>query len=140
MPTQASFIAFLLDQLAALPGVQARQMFGEYAVYVHDKLPILVCDDTVYLKPTPAGQALLDPDAAMGAPYPGAKDHLRLGADTLEDADRLVALVRATAEALPAPRPKKPKARAPKPKPAGPKPPGSKPPGSKAAGPKAPKA
>ena len=55
MATRQSTIDFLLDQLADLPGVRARKMFGEYALYLDEKVVALVCDDQLFLKPTPAG-------------------------------------------------------------------------------------
>ena len=109
MATRQSTIDFLLDQLADLPGVRARKMFGEYALYLDEKVVALVCDDQLFLKPTPAGRALLGEGAREGEAYPGAKPSLLLGPDDLENAERLSALVRATAAALPAPKPKKPK-------------------------------
>ncbi len=39
MATSQETVDFLLDQLRALPGVRARKMFGEYALYVEDNEP-----------------------------------------------------------------------------------------------------
>ncbi len=103
MTTSKDFVAYILEQLEPLP-VRARAMFGEYGLYCDEKIVALICNDTVFLKPTPASQALPD-----GPPYEGAKDYKVVAADTLEDSAALRALVQATAEALPAPKPKKPK-------------------------------
>mgnify|MGYP000878845463 CR=1 FL=1 len=54
------------------------------------------------------GRALL-PDAGEGAPCDGARPHLMVPGDVIEDADRLEALARATADALPTPKPKRAK-------------------------------
>lgn len=108
MGTSASTIDFLLDQLAPLSGVSSRKMFGEYALYVDGKVVGLVCDDQLFLKITPAGKELVGERYQEGPPYPGAKPHL-LVTEGIEDADWLCELVRRTAEALPAPQPKKPK-------------------------------
>ncbi|MEY4549284.1 MAG: hypothetical protein RL685_5479 [Pseudomonadota bacterium] len=106
MGTRASTIEFVLDQLAGLRGVRARKMFGEYAVYYEEKVVGLVCDDQLFIKITPAGQALLGDQLEEGEPYPGAKPALLVGPDQLEDHERLCALVRVTAKALPEPRPR----------------------------------
>ena len=71
MGTSASTIDHLLDTLAALP-LTARKMFGEYAVYLDGKVVALVCDDQLFLKPTPGAQAAL-PDCPTAPPYPGAQ-------------------------------------------------------------------
>ncbi|WP_084125704.1 TfoX/Sxy family protein [Demequina sp. NBRC 110054] len=105
MATSRQTIDHLLEQLAPLD-VRARAMFGEYGLYCDDRFVGLVCDDTVYLKPTPVTEGF-----AQGEPYPSAKPHPIVDADALEDPDRLRELFAATAEALPAPKPKRPRSR-----------------------------
>ena len=107
MATSASTIDHLFDALAALP-LSARKMFGEYAVYLDGKVVALVCDDQLYLKPTPGARAAL-PDTPTGAPFPGAKSYL-IVTDALDDPDRVVAALKAVAADLPTPKPKRPKA------------------------------
>lgn len=104
MSTRPETLDFLLDQLGELPGLRTRRMFGEYCVYVDDKPVAFVCDDQLYVKPTPAGQALL-PEPVWGKFYDKAKPHLLLSADRWDDRDLLRALLMATAEALPRPQP-----------------------------------
>ena len=104
MSTRPETLDFLLDQLGDLPGLRTRRMFGEYCVYVDDKPVAFVCDDQLYVKPTPAGQALL-PEPVWGKFYDKAKPHLLLTADRWDDRDLLRALLMATAEALPRPKP-----------------------------------
>ena len=112
MATSARTVEFLLDQLRAVRDVSARKMFGEYAIYVGDKVVALVCDDQMFVKITDGGKALVGARYKEGLAYPGAKPSLLVSADDIEDADRLAELVRITAAALPAPRPKpKPKAK-----------------------------
>lgn len=109
MATSQSTIDFLLDQLAGLPRVRARRMFGEYAVYCQEKVVALVCDNQLFVKITPAGKALMGARYAEGHAYPGARPSMVVGAEEIEDADRLCELLRVTAAALPAPRPKGPR-------------------------------
>lgn len=106
MGTRAETISHILDALAPLPLI-ARKMFGEYALYLDSKVVALVCDDQLFLKPTPGAQAILT-DCPTGHPYPGAKLHL-LVTDALDDPDPVIAALKAVATETPAPKPKKPK-------------------------------
>ena len=106
MSTRPDTITHLLDSLTLLP-LTARKMFGEYALYLDGKVVALVCDDQLFLKPTPGALAAL-PDCPQGIPYPGAKVHL-LVTDALDDPDPVIAALKAIAADLPVPKPKKPK-------------------------------
>jgi TfoX/Sxy family transcriptional regulator of competence genes len=112
MSTAAATIDHLLDTLSDLP-LSARKMFGEYALYLDGKVVALVCDDQLFLRPTPRAIAIL-PEAPLAPPYPGAKAHL-LVTDALDDPAPVIAALRLLAEDLPAPKPKKPKPKKPKP-------------------------
>ncbi len=79
-------------------------MFGEFALYVDAKVVALVCDDTLFVKPTAPGKALLD-TTDEAPPYPGARPHFRI-TEQLDDRELLQQLLVATANALPAPKPK----------------------------------
>ena len=107
MSTSLSTIDFLLDQLTGLADVHARKMFGEFALYCGDKVVALVCDNQLFVKITPPGKALVGAGYQEGEAYPGAKPSLLIGADLIEDSDRLCELIRVTAAALPPPKPKK---------------------------------
>lgn len=106
MSTRAETIEHLLDALAPLP-LSARKMFGEYALYLDGKVVALVCDDQLFLKPTPGALAAL-PGCPQGHPYPGAKPHL-LATDALDDPDPVVAALDAIATETPALKPRKPR-------------------------------
>lgn len=110
MSTQQRTVDFLLAQMAGAGSLAARPMFGEYAVYADGKVVALICDDQLYVKPTPAGRALLGAGWPEAPPYGGAKPALLISGDRWDDRDWLAALVRATADALPAPKAKAPKA------------------------------
>lgn len=110
MSTQASTVAFVVEQMAAAGSISARPMFGEYGVYCDGKIVALICDDQLFVKPTKAGRAFIGtPEEAP--PYPGAKPSFLISADGLEDADWLAELIRLSADELPMPKPKKPKAK-----------------------------
>jgi len=104
----------LLDQLSAQAGVHARKMFGEYALYLGDKVVALVCDNQLFVKITAPGKALVGAAYQEGEAYPGAKPSMLIGGDLIEDADCLCELIRATAAALPPPKPMKLKTKLPK--------------------------
>jgi len=105
--TSQSTIDFLLDQLSSLPGIHARKMFGEYALYCDERVVALVCDNQLFVKPTTPGKAAAAGDYQEGEAYPGAKPSLLIGGDLIEDDERLCELIRVTAAALPPPKPKK---------------------------------
>ena len=107
MSTRPATITDLLDALSDLPGLSARKMFGEYALYLGAKVVALVCDNLLFIKPTPGALALI-PSPVMAPPYPGAKDHICLEG-ALDDPDLTMTALRAVAADLPDPKPKAPK-------------------------------
>lgn len=114
MATRQSTIDFLIDQLSSLPSIRSRKMFGEYALYCDEKVVALVCDDQLFVKITSEGKAFVGKSYQEGYAYPGAKASILIGADDLEDHERLCELIRVTADALPPVRPRKPKTSTPK--------------------------
>ena len=109
MATDPSFAAFVAEQASDAGDVHVRRMFGEYALYLGDKVVGLLCDDQVFLKPTEGGGALLE-RVVEAPPYPGARPYLLLG-EELDDRALLAALLQRTAAELPEPKPKRPKAK-----------------------------
>jgi TfoX/Sxy family transcriptional regulator of competence genes len=106
MATRAQTIEDFADALRELHGLSTRKMFGEYAVYLHGKVVALICDDLLYIKPTPGALAVVK-DPTMAPPYPGAKDHICM-AEALDEPDLTIAALRAVAADLPEPKPKAP--------------------------------
>ena len=100
MASSASTIAFILDQLSDCRTVTAKKMFGEYGIYLSEKMFALVCDDQFFLKPTSAGRALLA-SVVEAPPYPGAKPCFLIDAESWEDRELMCQLAKATAAALP---------------------------------------
>jgi TfoX/Sxy family transcriptional regulator of competence genes len=106
MATDASFADYVLGQVELPPGrVSLRKMFGEYALYVDDRVVALLCDDQLFLKPLEPLRARLG-RVDEAAPYPGAKPHFRI-ADELERPAELTALLLEAARLLPVPKGKK---------------------------------
>lgn len=108
MSTRKETVAYLLSQLEPLD-VRSRAMFGEYALYLGEKIVAFICADTLFLKPTGAAYGYHD-HLTLAPPYPGASDYLAVGGDLIEDPDRLQALVVATAELVPPPKPRRARA------------------------------
>jgi TfoX/Sxy family transcriptional regulator of competence genes len=99
------FADYVLEQLRGVPRASHRKMFGEYAVYVGEKVVALICDNQLFVKPTAAGAALLGAPT-LAPPYPGAKPHHLIEGE-LDDAEFMARLVTAIAAELPTARPKK---------------------------------
>lgn len=112
MATNPLTVETIEGQLATLAGVRTRKMFGEYALYLDDKLVALICDDRLFLKMTEPGLRFID-DPMGEPPYPGAKNYLPVPREKWADAEWMGRLVRETADALPVPKPKKPKVKKP---------------------------
>jgi TfoX/Sxy family transcriptional regulator of competence genes len=99
---------FLLDVLSDSQQVSSRRMFGEYCLYYAGRPVGLVCDGQLFLKPSEAGRRLMkEPDE--GAPFPGARPHLRISPDLWDDRSWMNTLVRATFDNLPPSKQPKPR-------------------------------
>lgn len=104
MATDAEFVEFLADQMAGAGEIAFRKMFGEYALYCDGKVVALVCDNQLFVKPTPGGRAHIG-EPVEAPPYPGAKSSFLIEA-AFEDREWIAALIRLTARELPPPKPK----------------------------------
>lgn len=112
MGTSKEFISYVLESLNHLEGISARMMFGEYALYLYNRVIGFVCDDQVFVKILPGSIRVLGEDAPTGEAYPGSKPYFIV--DDIEDSDLMTRLFRAIYDEVPEPQPKKPR----KPKPA----------------------
>lgn len=105
MATDRIFVDYVMEQAGLGSRLTMRRMFGEYAFYVDGKVVAFGCDNSLFLKPT-AVAARLVPHAPMRPPYPEAKDYPVID-ELLDDGDALRIVLLATADELPAPKPKK---------------------------------
>lgn len=111
MATDRDFIDYVAEQLALDDRLSHRKLFGEYALYVDEKVVAFACDNSLFVKPSTAVAALA-PGLPQRPPYPGAKDY-PVADELLDDADALRQLILETAARMPAPKlraPRKPKA------------------------------
>ena len=106
MATTLSTAEFLMDQVSDAGAVRIRKMFGEYALYVDDKVVALICDEQLFVKPTEAGRQWIG-DIEESPPYPGAKDYFRIDEAHWDDRMWMSDLMRKTADELSLPKRKK---------------------------------
>jgi TfoX/Sxy family transcriptional regulator of competence genes len=109
MASSIDTVQYIIDQARLGSRLACKKMFGEFALYLDDKIVALICDNQLFLKPTLEGRAYLGMVSEV-APYPGAKKFFVLAAE-LDDHDRLSEALKITAAALPKPKPKPVRAR-----------------------------
>lgn len=106
MASHQSTADVILEQAAGAGAVTAKKMFGEYGLFLDGKMIALVCDDRLFMKPTPAGRKHIGA-VHEEAPYPGAKPCFVVPGDLWDEADWLAELFRVTAAGLPMPAAKR---------------------------------
>lgn len=105
MATGQDFVEFVVEQVGLGSRMTFKKMFGEYALYLDGKVVAFACDNSLFIKPSPAASALV-PGLPQRPPYPGAKDY-PVADELLDDADGLRRLITDTAALMPAPKPPK---------------------------------
>ena len=107
MSTTADFVAYVQELAQLGERLTTHRMFGEYALYVDEKVVGFACDNTLFIKYLDQTTGLT---AALpaGEAYPGSRPYAIADA-LLDEPKRLQALLLATAAALPPPRPKRPR-------------------------------
>jgi TfoX/Sxy family transcriptional regulator of competence genes len=106
MASKQSTVDYLFEQVLCADRMRYRRMFGEYAIYLNEKVIGFVCDDQLFVKPTKAGKVYIG-EVEEAPPYPGAKMYFYISSDHWEDRDWLTGLFLQTAEELPLPKRKK---------------------------------
>lgn len=99
MASSREFVDYIMGQIAKAGSVTCKKMFGEYGVYIDNKIVALVCDNNLYVKPTDGGRSFIG-DVREAAPYPGAKPYYLID-DRIEDHEWISELIRITARELP---------------------------------------
>ena len=87
MASHQAFVDYVTEQLRAAGKIRARSMFGEYGLYCNECFFAVICDDQLFVKRTPQGEAAF-PQLPKAPPYPGAKASLLV--EDVEDRDALV--------------------------------------------------
>jgi len=107
MASTPDFIEYVCEQIAGAGEVRSKKMFGEYMVYVNDKPILLICDNTVFVKQLDCLAAEMK-NAAVGTPYPGARQHYILDIDDTAFSRKIVHILEAITP-IPVPKPRKKK-------------------------------
>ncbi len=105
MATDASFAESVPDLARLGDRLACRRMFGEYGYHLDGVFIALACDNSLFLKQTPAIETL-GLDFPMRPPYPGAKPYPVVD-ELLDDPETLNALLLETLKHLPPPKARK---------------------------------
>ena len=107
MASKQTIADYILEQIAGAGEVSARKMFGEYAIYANGKTVALLCDNNLFVKPTPGGRTS-GAACEEALPFPGAKPYLLSSSpeEKWDDHKWLTRLIQITASELPPPKPK----------------------------------
>ena len=100
MASNADLVQYITEQCSGAGEIVAKKMFGDYGIYCNGKIFGLICDDSLYIKPTAQVRPLLR-NVDMRPPYEGAKDYFYIA--DIDDREYLTTLVRETYKALPEP-------------------------------------
>ncbi len=93
MASNPDFVQYVVDQCSTAGNIAVRKMFGDYGLYCNGVIVGLMCDNSLYLKPTAAVKDLLR-EEVMRPPYPGAKDYFLI--TDVDDWEYLARLVKET--------------------------------------------
>ena len=97
MASHQDFVDYVAEQLRESGSIRSRKMFGEYGLYCDDIFFAVICDDQLFIKVTPAGEAAF-PNLSKVPPYAGANDYIWV--EDVDDRDTMTALTRLTCQAL----------------------------------------
>lgn len=104
MASHQDFVNYVIDQLRTSGDIRSRKMFGEYGLYCNDIFFAVICDNQLFIKITPEGEASF-PSLPKAPPYDGAKDSFLV--KDVDDIEMLTKLVAITCESLQLHAPKK---------------------------------
>ncbi len=97
MASHPDYVAYVVEQLRDAGSVCARKMFGEYGLFCDGTFFGVICDDQLFIKITPQGEAAF-PDLPKAPSHEGASDSFLI--EDVDDPTMAVELTRITCEAL----------------------------------------
>lgn len=106
MATDKEFITYLLDTLRPVGSLSVKGMFGEYALYLDEKVLGFVCDNQLFLKITDAGRTVLGDEVVEAPAYPGSKPYFLI--ESVEDSEFMTELIHKSWQELPFKKTKSP--------------------------------
>lgn len=104
MPSDKSYLDFILEQLSGLEGLSFKPMMGEFLLYYRQKIIGGIYDNRFLVKPIPAAKKLM-PQASLEIPYEGAKAMLLV--DCVDNRELMRHLIESMYDELPLPTKKK---------------------------------
>ena len=77
MASHPDFVNYMAEQLREAGAIRSRKMFGEYGLYCDDVFFAVVCDDQLFVKVTPQGEAAFPdlPKGEMTMVFDNKKEH-----------------------------------------------------------------
>jgi DNA transformation protein len=93
----------IVEAMSGAGDVRSRKMFGEYAVYLGDRVVAFVCDNQLFVKITPGSKEVIKEDV-QGEAYPGSKRYYVVSADYWDDRDYMETLAQAVARDVKPPK------------------------------------
>ena len=107
MASSKRVVDYIAKQLGGAGIITIKKMFEEYGVYCDNKFIGVICDDTLFIKPTKLGLKHCGEDAELVPAYDGAKPNIVIKDKQLEEIEWITKLIFITYKALPQPKPKK---------------------------------
>ncbi len=95
MPTHKATAEAILTRVSAVADARLRPMFGEYVLYVDEKVIGQINEGRLFVKTTAFGETFA-PELARESPYPGAKPAFVVPPDKQADPAWLRAFVHGT--------------------------------------------
>ena len=97
MASHPDFVNYGAEQLRQAGVIRSRKMFGEYGLYCDNVFFAVICNDQLFVKATPQGEAAF-PALPKAPPYEGARDYIWV--EDVDDPDTMTLLTRLTCLAL----------------------------------------
>ena len=97
MASSREFVEYVTGQLCDAGRIRAKRMFGEYGLYCNEVFFAVICDNQLFIKPTPQAEKAF-PQLTKSPPYEGAKDYIL--AQDVDDRELITELARLTCAAL----------------------------------------
>ena len=104
MACSEDFVQYIVEQCAGAGEITARKMMGDYCLYCNGVVVGLICDNSLFIKPTEPVKQMLR-EVVMRPPYDGAKEYFCI--TDVDDRDYLAEIVKTTFINLPAPKNRK---------------------------------
>jgi TfoX/Sxy family transcriptional regulator of competence genes len=92
MPSDVSFLNYILDQIGEIGEIRTKKMFGEYCIYFNNKPVLWISNNVVMAKKLDCLNDLLS-NSEIGKLYPGSKDFYILDCDDSEELREVAILI-----------------------------------------------